>query len=221
MTHKQTERMKGGRAEGHIPTPRPRGQRTTCAMPGVRVGVPLKRKTFFSFSSTSHRRNGKKTRAHINGGGCNKLTRCLLFYFPLREWPRFENCFRKVFVWCAFFPIFFIFQFRALLTKEMEKEHAHINGGGCNKLATCFFSIFFLFGNAINHIFFSCVCTRALHMCFHSYMCKDLANSSQFPPPPNHARAAQAHLVPLFCRSLTPSSISSFLSCIGWPHGSH
>jgi hypothetical protein len=29
----------------------------------------------------------------------------------------------------------------------------------------------------------------------------------QFTPPPSHARAAQAHLVPLFCRSLTPSSI--------------
>jgi hypothetical protein len=36
-----------------------------------------------------------------------------------------------------FFSVFFIFQFRALLTEEMKKEHAHINGGGCNKLATC------------------------------------------------------------------------------------
>jgi hypothetical protein len=53
-----------------------------------------------------------------------------------------------------------------------------------------------------------CVCTRALHMCFHSYMCKDLAHSSQCTPPPNHIRAAQAHLVPLFCLSLT-SSFSS------------
>jgi len=43
------------------------------------------------------------------------------------------------FVLGAFFPFFFffIFQFRALLTEEMEKEHAHINGGGYNTLATC------------------------------------------------------------------------------------
>jgi hypothetical protein len=33
---------------------------------------------------------------------------------------------------------------RALLTKEMRKEHAHINGGGCNKLATCLFFSFSL-----------------------------------------------------------------------------
>jgi hypothetical protein len=36
-----------------------------------------------------------------------------------------------------FFPIFFIFHFRALLTEEMKKKHAHIDGGGCVKLATC------------------------------------------------------------------------------------
>jgi hypothetical protein len=27
----------------------------------------------------------------------------------------------------------------------------------------------------------NCVCTRALHMCFHCYMCKDLARSSHTP----------------------------------------
>ena len=32
------------------------------------------------------------------------------------------------------------FHFRALLTEKMEKEHAHINGGGCNMLATCLLS---------------------------------------------------------------------------------
>jgi hypothetical protein len=29
------------------------------------------------------------------------------------------------------------FAFRALPTKEIDKEHAHIDGGGCNKHATC------------------------------------------------------------------------------------
>ena len=78
----------------------------------------------------------EKEHAHINGGGCDKLATCLLFHFSLREWPRFES-FRKVFVWCAFFSVYFFFHIRALLTKEMKKEHAHINGGGCDKLATC------------------------------------------------------------------------------------
>ena len=119
------------------------------------------------------------------------------------------------------FSHFFIFHFRALLTEEMEKEHAHINGGGCNKLATCLLSSSFCLENVHLSFFLICVCTRALHMCFHSYMCKDLAHSSQCTHTPSHARAAQAHLVPLFCRSLTPSSISSFLSCIVWLHGSH
>ena len=41
-------------------------------------------------------------------------------------------------------PHFFIFHFRALLTEEMKKEHAHINGGGCNKLATCLLFYFSL-----------------------------------------------------------------------------
>ena len=102
------------------------------------------------------------------------------------------------------FPRFFHFFFiRALPTEEMEKEHAHINGGGCNKLATCLLSSSFCLENVHLSSFF-CVCTRALHMCFHSYMCKDLARSSH---PPQTMLAAQAHLVPLFCRSLTPSSI--------------
>ena len=128
----------------------------------------------------------------------------MLFYFPLREWPRFENCFRKVFVWCAFFPIFFIFQFRALLTKEMEKEHAHINGGGCNKLATCSLTSSFYLKNV--QFFFSKLAlhARTTHVLSFLHVQRP---GPQFPPPPNHARAAQAHLVPLFCRSLTPSSI--------------
>ena len=94
------------------------------------------------------------------------------------------------------FSHFFIFHFRALLTEEMEKEHAHINGGGCNKLATCLLSSSFCLENV--HIsFFFCVCTRALHMCFHSYMCKDLARSSHTP---------QAMLAPCRhpCSSLLP-----------------
>jgi len=48
-----------------------------------------------------------------------------------------------------FFPIFFIFHFRALPTEEMKKEHALINGGGCNKLATCLLSSSFCLENVL------------------------------------------------------------------------
>jgi len=152
--------------------------------------------SFFIFEHFSLKK-WKKKHAHPNGGGCNKLATCLLFYFPLREWPRSKNHFWKKTIWCAFFPIFsffifehfsqmkwkkitrtslvaavtslprvrffifhyesglvlkiisksirlvrlfphfFIFHFRALLTEEMEKKHAHIDCGGCYKLATC------------------------------------------------------------------------------------
>ena len=81
----------------------------------------------FSFSSTSHRRNEKKTRAH-------------------RWWRLCQAC--------------------------------HV-----------FAFIFFLFGKCPYIIFF-CVCTRALHMCFHSYMCKDLARSSH---PPQTMLAPRRH----------------------------
>jgi len=129
-------------------------------MPGVRVGVLLKKKLFFIFEHFSQKKWKKNTRTSLVAA--------------VTSLPRV--CFPLLFVW---------------------------------KMSN--FTIFIP----------NCVCTRALHMCFHSYMCKDLAHSSQCTHPPNHARAAQAHLVPLFCRSLTPSSISSFLSCVGWLHGSH
>ena len=117
----------------------------------------------------------------------------------------------------AFFPIFFIFHFRALLTEEMKKEHAHINGGGCNKLATCLLSSSFCLENVHLSSFF-CVCTRALHMCFHSYMCKDLARSSH---PPQTMLAPRRHTLFLSFAAHSLHPPSSFLSCIVWLHGSH
>ena len=36
---RENDRWNGGHADGHTPTTRPRGQRATCAMPGVRAGV--------------------------------------------------------------------------------------------------------------------------------------------------------------------------------------
>jgi len=48
------------------------------------------------------------------------------------------------------------FHFRALLTEEMEKEHAHINGGGCVKLATCLLSSTFCLENVhLSYFYFS------------------------------------------------------------------
>jgi hypothetical protein len=47
------------------------------------------------------------------------------------------------------------FHFRALLTEKMKKEHAHISGGGCNKLATCLLSSSFCLENVQLPYFFS------------------------------------------------------------------
>ena len=78
----------------------------------------------------------EKEHAHINGGGCNKLATCLLFIFHY-ESGLVLKIISKITIWCAFFSVYFFFHIRALLTEEMKKEHAHINGGGCDKLATC------------------------------------------------------------------------------------
>ena len=55
-------------------------------------GGAFEKQTFFHFRALLTEEM-EKTRAHINGGGCNKLATCLLFHFPLREWPRSENRF--------------------------------------------------------------------------------------------------------------------------------
>jgi len=63
------------------------------------------------------------------------------------------------------FPRFFHFFFiRALPTEEMEKEHAHINGGGCNKLATCLLSSSFCLENVHLSIFFLRLHPRTTHV---------------------------------------------------------
>ena len=79
-------------------------------------------------------------------------------------------CFHLLFVWLGLglqpflksirlvhiFFHFSIFHFRALLTEEMEKEHAHINGGGCVKLATCLLSSTFCLENVhLSYFYFS------------------------------------------------------------------
>ena len=73
-----------------------------------------------------------------------------------------------------------------------------------------------------NFFFSNCVCTRALHMCFHSYMCKDLAHSSQFTHSPQTMLAPRRHTVFLSFASHSLLPPSSFLSCVDvWLHGSH
>ena len=115
------------------------------------------------------------------------------------------------------FPLFFIFHFRALLTNEMKKKHAHINGGGCNKLATCSLSSSFCLENV--QFFFQFASARARHTCAFIPTCVKTWPTPRSSHTPQTMLAAQAHLVPLFCLSLLPPS--SFLSCIGWRHGSH
>jgi len=99
------------------------------------------------------------------------LPRVRFFIFHFESGLVLKIVFEKVFLG-AFFAIFFIFHFRALLTEEMEKEHAHINSGGFNKLATCSLLSSFCFKCVHLSFFLNWLCTR---------VCKDLARSSHTP----------------------------------------
>ena len=113
-----------------------------------------------------------------------------------------------------FFPIFFIFHFRALPTEEMKKEHALINGGGCNKLATCLLSSSFCLENVLlSYFLFLRLHPRTTHVLSFLHVQRPGPLLAVHTLTPNHARAAQAHLLPLFCLSLTPSSILFPLMC--------
>ena len=125
-------------------------------MPGVRVGVLLKKKLFFIFEHFSQKKRKKNTRTSMVAAVTSS--------------PRV--CFHLLFVW---------------------------------KMSI--------------YQFFFCVCTRALHMCFHSYMCKDLAHSSQFTHPKPCSLCRHTLFLSFASHSLHPPS--SFLSCIVWQHGSH
>ena len=73
-----------------------------------------------------------------------------------------------------------------------------------------------------NFFFPNWLCTRALHMCFHSYMCKDLAHSSQFTHSPQTMLAPRRHTFFLSFASHSLLPPSSFLSCVDvWLHGTH
>jgi len=112
-----------------------------------------------------------------------------------------------------FFPVFFFFHFRALLTEEMEKKHAHINAGGCNNIATCSLTSSFYLKNV--QFFFSKLAlhARTTHVLSFLHVQRPGPLLAVHTLTPNHARAAQAHLLPLFCLSLTPSSILFPLMC--------
>ena len=141
-------------------------------------------------------------------------------------------------IWCAFFSIFFNFHFRALLTEVMEKEHAHINGGGCNTLATCLLSSYFCLEivHSSYFLFFQIASARAHYTCAFISTCArpgPLLAVHTHPKPCSPRRHPSGSL---FCLSLTPSSIlfplmyrvakrlsfaahslhppSSFLSCV-------
>ena len=85
-------------------------------------GAPFFPFIFFFIFEHFPPKKWKKEHAHINGGGCNKLATCLLFHFPLREWPRSENRSWKVFVWCAFFFCLFLFSFSSISHRRNEKR---------------------------------------------------------------------------------------------------
>ena len=65
------------------------------------------------------------------------LPRVRFFIFHYERGLVLKIVFEKYLFGAPFSPFFHFFFIRALPTEEMEKKHAHINGGGCNKLATC------------------------------------------------------------------------------------
>jgi hypothetical protein len=90
-----------------------------------------------------------------------------------------------------FFFHFFIFHFRALLTEEMKKKHAHIVGGGCAKLATCLLSSSFCLEMPfIIFLFFQIASARA------HYTCAFIPTCAKTWPTPRSAHTPQAMLAP-------------------------
>jgi hypothetical protein len=77
----------------------------------------------FFILSTSRKRNGKNTRTSMVAA-VTSLPRVCFFIFLCDSGLVLKNVFENIFLG-AFSPIIFIFHFRALLAKEMEKEHKH------------------------------------------------------------------------------------------------
>ena len=104
-------------------------------------GSAFEKKNFpFIFEHFSQKKSKKNTRTSM-AAAVTSLPRVRFFILHFESGLVLKIVFENVF-FGGLFRHFFIFHFRALLTKEMRKEHAHINGGGCNKLATCsFFNI--------------------------------------------------------------------------------
>jgi len=91
--------------------------------------------SFFIFEHFSQKKSIKNTRTSTVAA-VTSLPRVCFFIFHYERGLVLKIVFDKK-NWVHIFFHFFIFHFRALLTEEMEKEHAHIVGGGCDKLATC------------------------------------------------------------------------------------
>jgi hypothetical protein len=89
----------------------------------------------FHFEHFSQKKWKKNTRTSTVAA-VTSLPRVCFFIFHYESGLVLKIVFEKSNLVCIS-PVFFIFHFRALLTEKMENEHAHINGGGCNKLATC------------------------------------------------------------------------------------
>jgi len=117
------------------------------------VGVLLKKKLFFIFEHFSQKKRKKNTRTSMVAA-VTSSPRVRFFIFH-DESGLFLKIISKSIRLVRLFPHFFIFHFRALLTEEMEKEHAHIVGGGCNKLATCLLSSSFCLENVQFYYFYS------------------------------------------------------------------
>ena len=149
----------------------------------------------------------EKKHAHINGGGCNKLATCLLFHFPLREWPRFENRFWKCFFGAPFSPFFHFsfFIFEHFPPKKWKKNtRTSMVAAITRLLRVCFFIFHYESGLVLKIVF------ENFFWCAFSPFFFFFFSHSLVPP--------VCHYFVLYSSS---KAISFLFARSGWPNGSH
>ena len=168
----------------------------------------------FSFSSTSHKRNETKNTRTSMAAAVTSLPRVCFFIFHYESGLVLKIVFEKKQFGAHFFH-FFHFSFSSTSHKRNGTKNTRTSmAAAATSLPRVCFHLLFVWKCHLSYFCFSKLLLHARTTHVLSFLHVQRPGPLlAVHPPQNHARAAQAHLVPLFCRSLTPSSISSFLSC--------
>ena len=119
--------MIGGLAEGHIPTPRPRGQHMCYAWGegGSAARAPFFPHFFifhFSFSSTSHKRNETKNTRTSMAAAVTSLPRVCFFIFHYESGLVLKIVLEKYLFGAPFSPFFSFSIFEHFSQKKWKKN---------------------------------------------------------------------------------------------------